>query len=540
MSKYYLKKASRQDVGRTTVINTEAVASFFKVSVPNRDDSATISLRYLPDNIIVEDVNIIKKQDARIYLGHKRFQEGDILIFESKENGEFTLSIKTSSDPDYTILNSMLRHNFLLADDLTKKTLLEDGDDSEKEYKTEIMKQPLNQILYGPPGTGKTYATVEKSLEILDLKTDDNSKNRELFRSLINKKIFFITMHPSYSYEDFVQGIKPMKPNKGVLLFENRPGIFKVVSEMADISYNNCCLKVNPKSQVDFETIFKYTFKSLIYGEVSFVEIPRPETPFKIIDINERRLRFETSTGVSSPTYNISIETLKKIYDKGKNEIILSGNATYYNSLLDYLNLKSKEFASEIVNSEEENMVGNSNYVLILDEINRANISKVFGELITLIEEDKRIGNENELSVTLPSGERFSVPPNLYIIGTMNTADKSIALVDIALRRRFQFIPMYPDSSVIMNFCKSEDRVEKAKFMVALNSKLRVDKGVDFQIGHAYFLKENTLNDVINENIIPLLVEYMRNDLEKVKKLLFDLGTPIDEEYYSKTGLLKM
>jgi 5-methylcytosine-specific restriction endonuclease McrBC GTP-binding regulatory subunit McrB len=121
----------------------------------------------------------------------------------------------------------------------------------------------------------------------------------------------------------------------------------------------------------------------------------------------------------------------------------------------------------------------------------------------------------------------------------MNTADKSIALVDIALRRRFQFIPVYPDSSVIVNHCKSSDKSEKAEFMDALNVRLRMDKGVDFQIGHAYFLKENLLADVINENIIPLLVEYLRNDLEKVKKLLSDIGKPLDEDYYSKTGLLK-
>jgi len=121
----------------------------------------------------------------------------------------------------------------------------------------------------------------------------------------------------------------------------------------------------------------------------------------------------------------------------------------------------------------------------------------------------------------------------------MNTADKSIALVDIALRRRFQFIPVYPDSTIITKYCKSVDKADKSLFMDLLNTKLRVDKGVDFQIGHAYFLKDNLLADVINENVIPLLTEYYRNDLEKVKKLLLDLGKPLDEDYYTKTGLIK-
>ena len=180
--------------------------------------------------------------------------------------------------------------------------------------------------------------------------------------------------------------------------------------------------------------------------------------------------------------------------------------------------------------------------MLILDEINRANISKVFGELITLLEEDKRLGADNELTVMLPSGEVFGVPPNLYIIGTMNTADKSIALVDIALRRRFQFVPVYPNPEIIEKFGKKE-KDTKIQMMVDLNTELINSKGnhykgVDFQIGHSYFLKNNTISEVINENMIPLLTEYFRNDLEKVRNLLIDIGYQPDEDHWKKTGLL--
>jgi 5-methylcytosine-specific restriction endonuclease McrBC GTP-binding regulatory subunit McrB len=160
------------------------------------------------------------------------------------------------------------------------------------------------------------------------------------------------------------------------------------------------------------------------------------------------------------------------------------------------------------------------NYVIIIDEINRANISRVFGELITLIEEDKRFGQLNEMSTTLPSGEEFVVPPNLYIIGTMNTADKSIALIDIALRRRFDFEKLYPDVDNVINSCKT--------LFKKINTQVLELKGPDFQIGHAYFMengdKKFNLKSIMNKRVIPLLYEYFMNDSETVKTILENSG----------------
>lgn len=153
------------------------------------------------------------------------------------------------------------------------------------------------------------------------------------------------------------------------------------------------------------------------------------------------------------------------------------------------------------------------NYVLIIDEINRGNISKIFGELITLIEEDKRWCEINQLSVTLPSGQTFKVPNNLYIIGTMNSADKSISLIDAALRRRFHFEEMIPDEELI------DDEVLRGVF-TKLNKNLREDfRGTDLLIGHSYFMNKSAgkLPDIMNDNIIPLLYEYYYDDEMKIR-----------------------
>ena len=183
-------------------------------------------------------------------------------------------------------------------------------------------------------------------------------------------------------------------------------------------------------------------------------------------------------------------------------------------------------------------------YVIIIDEINRANISKVFGELITLIEEDKRWGEVNQTCVTLQSGDVFAVPNNLYIIGTMNSADKSISLIDAALRRRFEFIEQYPDESLV-------DDATLKTVLKSINGKLADDlESSDLLIGHSYFMNksEDDLCDILNRSVIPLLYEYYYDDKRKVNATLSvalkNLGYNIVDEktrriYVEKKGETK-
>lgn len=156
------------------------------------------------------------------------------------------------------------------------------------------------------------------------------------------------------------------------------------------------------------------------------------------------------------------------------------------------------------------------NYVLIIDEINRGNISKIFGELITLLEEDKRIGEINELIVTLPSGDSFAVPNNLYLIGTMNSADQSISIMDTALRRRFQFIEMPPQAD------KIENKQLRTVFQILNRYLKRELRNTDLLIGHSFFMNrtEMDLEEIFNQNIIPLLYEYFYNEEEKIRQAL--------------------
>jgi 5-methylcytosine-specific restriction protein B len=573
----YIKKVVKQDVTRSCYISNEAAENLFALNLAPGDKPATKYFK-LPHKSEPKPLDITchkDKKEIRI-LGFKSFldrtlSKDDILIFQKEDENIFICKQLKFNDYEYKSRNEkLLGRSHMLEDNEQLFLTVEERDGNLLVNEDPPVKKdpiPLNQILYGPPGTGKTYSTIDRALKILDRESKETNiqkkleENREIFKSLLNKRIFFVTMHPSYGYEDFVQGIRPKvferkdedgKTDHKDLTFEDKDGIFKLVAEKAlasqfedgeseDVYFENrdiarTCFflsKYNSKLEKKANSLLGYKNNREAYDKLGTLFNLKPTY------INNLRDQFD---------YFCSDDRIGH-KPKGNKERLHNSKLWPLHDVYMELEKKSFDELSEIVSEiikkpgEKKKVTEeNQNFVLILDEINRANISKVFGELITLLEEDKRIGGDNELSVTLPSGEEFSIPPNLYIIGTMNTADKSIALVDIALRRRFQFEALYPDPSVIDRFGKVANS-EKKQLMEKLNQKLIEPdgdffKGVDFQIGHAYFLKNNTLNDVVDQNIIPLLTEYFRNDLQKVKDLLDACSHEIDNDHFEKTGLL--
>ena len=376
------------------------------------------------------------------------------------------------------------------------------------------MNYPLNTIFYGPPGTGKTYNTVLRAAEIIENRIiEDYEEAKEIFKKHLHNRIEFITFHQNYSYEDFIQGLRPDVENDKELTFERRDGVFKVLSDKA---LNNLKEARQPElAKLDFERVFQDFISPIVEGEEDEIEVQMKKSSFFITQITNRSIEFRKNRGESQHT--LSINTLRKMYEKEGSDIIVGGLQVYYGPILNQLLTIGKAQISRV---EEKN------YVIIIDEINRANISRVFGELITLIEPDKRYGGKLPLEVQLPSGELFSVPSNLYLIGTMNTADKSIALLDIALRRRFEFEAMYPKYEIVGQEIYDTDILKN------INDQIIKTKGHDFQIGHAYFMGDNKdLVSRMNKKVIPLLLEYYMNDDKEVKNILTKANLEVDNTY---------
>jgi 5-methylcytosine-specific restriction endonuclease McrBC GTP-binding regulatory subunit McrB len=384
-----------------------------------------------------------------------------------------------------------------------------------KSKNTNSINYPLNTILYGPPGTGKTYHTVLRAAEIIENRPIDSyDEALQIFKSNLHNQIEFITFHQNYSYEDFIQGLRPDTESDGQLSFEKKDGVFKKIADKALKNIN--ASEKTPTSKKSFDETFNEFISPLVEGEVEEIEIQMKKVSYFITAISNKSIEFRKTSGGTQHT--LSLSTLRRMYD-AESVLDIQGLSTYYTPLLERLLKLGKDSKGKVELTEKKN------FVIIIDEINRANISRVFGELITLIEPDKRSHGNIPMQVKLPSGDTFIVPSNLFIIGTMNTADKSIALLDIALRRRFEFEAMYPLYEI------DGQEVYDADILRKINDQIIKSKGHDFQIGHAYFMGEITdLVERMNKKVIPLLLEYYMNDEKEVTNILQTAGLRIEEK----------
>jgi hypothetical protein len=376
-----------------------------------------------------------------------------------------------------------------------------------------IVIYPLNTIFYGPPGTGKTYTTIRRAAEIVsgrEIPVYEEAKR--IFHENLGETIEFITFHQNYSYEDFIQGLRPDVENSQELTFERSDGIFKRLAERALINWQASASRRTKK--LPFDQVFKEFFRPITEGDLEEIEIKMKRVSYFVTAISDKSISFRKTSGGTHHT--LSISTLRRMYEV-ESVMNIQGLSTYYTPLLHELLSLGKQ-------TGELETISRKNYVLIIDEINRANISRVFGELITLIEPDKRFGAAFHIPAKLPSGESFSVPANLHIIGTMNTADKSIALLDIALRRRFEFEAMYPLYEI------DGAEIADVDILRSINSQIIELKGHDFQIGHSYFMNKNeSIEHRMNRKVIPLLMEYFMNDEVEVRRILDRAGLTMEE-----------
>ncbi len=395
----------------------------------------------------------------------------------------------------------------------------------EDDYKKEVS-AALNQILYGPPGTGKTYFTVNKALQIVDPSfyeenKTDRTKLTDRYKQLLitdweNSKgqIAFCTFHQSFSYEDFVEGIKPITTEDKRVVYEVEDGIFKMICRLSEDNRKVQSLKTN--RLITWE---ETKFRKAVFYKISLGDTQNPDDKViydYCIDNNCISIGFGDGIDFSGLTetqiqekckennlQEFSSQALKYFikYLKVGDYVVVSKGNRYVRAIgkvlgeyefiadpeIPYNNFRKVEWLvkneeipveqiygcnlsqmsiykldDKIINKDffvegqsakvENEEAEEKNYVLIIDEINRGNVSSIFGELITLIEKDKRAGEKEELTISLPySKESFNVPKNIYLIGTMNTADRSIEALDTALRRRFTFVEKEPKHDLLVH-----------------------------------------------------------------------------------------
>lgn len=454
------------------------------------------------------------------------------------------------------------------------------------EVKEVVVKSyPTNTILYGPPGTGKTYATSSKAVQLCDgfLPEGGHQAVRARFEELrVEGRVSFVTFHQSYGYEEFVEGLRPVAKD-GQVVYEVQPGTFKRACNAArlrsqispgltgkplkertlfkmslgaswnqegttvfDYCVQNNCVLLGWGDDIDFsECSDKQDIVNKL--KVDFPGIDRPASQASFVDRFKNDIQIGDIVVISmgnkffraiaevtgeyeyvedAPFHQMRAVRWLAIFEGGRPASDLYDRNVVMSSLYELNPDAVRHEVLETLLTAQVTTSAEQPHVLIIDEINRANISKVFGELITLIEPDKREGEANAVTVKLPySGEDFSVPANLHLLGTMNTADRSIALLDTALRRRFDFEEVMPRPELLNG--QDIEGVNLGELLQAMNRRIEVLYDRDHTIGHAYLMGVQTLDDLdraFRFKVLPLLQEYFYENWSQVRRVLSDFG----------------
>ncbi|ABX81249.1 McrB family protein [Acholeplasma laidlawii] len=471
-------------------------------------------------NVLKFRANIIKFNVLRLY-------RNDVALYglpSQRELSKILVKIGLNINSDDSIAKSIILTNYLISQDPQIVNLNTDivnrliwdykvdcidsnvnqedsSEDSNEEEKISMNKNfDKNLILYGPPGTGKTYNTKIYAVAICDDLDLDEVKNRNYDDVLkrydelvLENRVKFTTFHQSYGYEDFIEGLYPeIKNGSDQITYRVKAGVFKAFC-----------------ANESFDSLWDSFVLDVKNGKVKWGDIlPNADEHKKdtVLSVNGNgNIDLPYANGVP-----FTRENAKKIY---LGQEVDNTQKDYFEKVFNY-------FKKNYMNKQNK---GNKK-VFIIDEINRGNISKIFGELITLIEDTKRKGEKEEMSITLPYSKKpFTVPNNVHILGTMNTADRSIALMDTALRRRFAFEEMMPEPELI----KAEvDGLKISEMLTAINKRIEVLYDREHTIGHAFFMdKKLELGDlahIFKNKIIPLLQEYFYEDYEKIQWVLGD------------------
>ena len=459
----------------------------------------------------------------------------------------------------------------------------------------------LNTILYGPPGTGKTYGTLFEAVAICDGRAVAGALDYDTLRARHAAlreagRIAFVTFHQSFSYEDFVEGLRPETEGGDGAGFRlvPRPGILR---QMADLAAKGRSAATPAQAgELDQRRVFKMSLGRAHNEDDAYIFEDCIENGQVLLgwggSVDWSPARFNSSEGIlqgwqaiepgaTGNNFNVkAIWSLRNDMRTGDVVVVSNGNSAFravgiiegpyefvnragedeyhhrrrvrwtwvdpvglpVSTLMDgqfsqqsiYRITKSKlKLDALAAYLAPPQTVEHLPHVLVIDEVNRANVSKVFGELITLLEEDKRAGAPNAITVRLPySGESFSLPSNLHIFGTINTADRSIALLDTALRRRFAFVEMSPRPDLLAEV----DGLNLSLLLTRLNERIEYLFDRDHLIGHAFFMGAETrehVDAVMRRKVIPLLAEYFHEDWERIVAVL---GGPL-QGFIARTAL---